>query len=338
MKIKRALRPTAVVIAFAIFVSGCSATTQQGANVSTGDPTPTIVTPEPKTVSLDDLDPELVRQIAFQEVKKALLNSQTGTDQVTHIFDKGINRPLVDKAIAQIPKMAGFFADIAPVEQYTIIWSVEGGSKNLQGLLCKEANYCEPRPPQDYCNMGELQYVVVFCASEPNEDYYLFPMFHAYGHIQQYAVAGVGHMPTWFGEGTASYFEGHFSGLYYSGPEYSTFGNGRSNLIRLLYDNQSIVKFEDPATQKNVIDALVASSNRIPEFGGWQEAQLGYYLGFVAVEALIATYGLEKFKDFWRTTKDEDFYEAFEKSFGISANKFYKKLAPYAVEMMQRDG
>jgi hypothetical protein len=338
MKIELGLRACALIVAFSILVAGCAPVTNQGVSNETAEPAPTSTPSAAPTVSLDDLDPELVRQIAFQEVRKALLNSKSGADEVTHIYDKKINRPLVDKATAQIPKMAGFFSDVAQVENYKIIWTVKGGSKNLQSILCKEANFCETKSPQEYCNMGELQYFHVFCESEPNEANYLFPIFHAYVHIQQYAVAGDNHMPTWFGEGTASYFEGHFSGLYFSGPEYSTFGNGTSNLIRQLYENQSIVKFEDPATKKNVIDALVASSTRIPEFGGWQEAQLGYYLGFVAVEALIASYGLEKFNDFWRKTRNEDFYQAFENSFGVSTNNFYRKLAPYAVEMMKRGG
>jgi hypothetical protein len=326
--------------ALVLFTVGCATAEQASTSTSPeSSQQPAEITKEIyPPVSLDDLDPDFVRKIAFQEVKQFLIASSPAQDKVNHVIDKGVNTEAVQQAINQVPIMAGFFEDIDSVDDYTFIWTTRGGSKNLGKLLCDEAGYCDVGNPAQFCSAGELIDLTVYCEMDPNDvNNYLFPMWHAYGHLQQYAVSGPNRMPNWFGEGTASYFEGHFSGLYFGGSEYTTFGNSLSFLREGLYEYKSIVVFESPATKKNIIDALIATTDHSGRYNGWEQAQLGYYLGFLAVEALIASEGFETFKEFWRMTAEKDFYESFEAVYGLSNPEFFKKLAPYAVEMMERD-
>jgi len=340
MKLSERVISAALATSLMFLTLGCATAEQLPLSPASEIPEPTPETPQEAlpAVSLDDLNPEYVREIAFQEVKQFLLTSSPAPDKVNHVIDKGVNREAVQQAIDQVPKMAGFFQDIDSVDDYTFIWTTRGGSPSLGKLLCDEAGYCDVGNPAQFCSAGELIDLTVYCEMDPKDvNYYLFPMWHAYGHLQQYAVSGSNRMPNWFGEGVASYFEGHFSGFYFGGAEYTEFGNSLSYLREALYEYKSIVVFKSPATKKNIIDALTATTDHSGRYDGWEQAQLGYYLGFLAVEALIAAEGFETFKSFWRLTADKDFYEAFEEIYGLSNPEFFKKLAPYAVEMMERD-
>jgi hypothetical protein len=289
-------------------------------------------------VSLDDLNPDLVRQIAFEEVKQFLIASEPGPDNIKHVIDKGVNEEFVQKAIDQIPKMAGFFQDLVPVEKYTMIWTTKDGGTNLENLLCYEAGYCDAKGAAKFCNLGPIEYFTVFCEIDSKElNLYLFPIWQGYVRAQEYSISSFRTQPGWFSDGLASYFEGHFSGLYFDDIEYTSFGTSLSYFRGLLYENDKIVKFEEPATEKNVIDALIATTDSTGLYDPRQQAQLGPYLGLLAVEALIAAEGYETFKSFWRSTANRDFEKAFEKVYGLTDREFFEKLAPYAVEMMKRD-
>ena len=330
-----------IVLSLCLFTSGCTSLPGESNSITAEkqEDTTGSLSEQLPDVSLDDLDQNFVRKVAFNEVKNSLLSSSMGPDKVKHVIVDGVNQDLVNLAIAQIPTMAGFFGDLPPVKKYTIIWTVSGGGVNLGDLVCEEAGYCGETNPERFCNVGELRYLWVFCETNTEDkNQYLYPIWHGYGHVQQYAVAGNAYMPSWFGEGVASYFEGHFSGLYLYGDSYSTFGNSLYFLKQLLYDNQSIVEVDFPATEQNVIDVLLASADQSAQFDGWERAQLGYYLGFIAVEALIAAEGLEKFKHFWRMTGSKNFDAAFEDVYALSSEEFFKKLAPYAVKMMKNGG
>jgi hypothetical protein len=153
------------------------------------------VTPEANldvlpAVSLDDLNPDLVRQIAFEEVKQLLINSEPGPDNINHVIDKGVNEEFVQKAIDQIPKMAGFFQDLEPVEKYTMIWTTKDGGTNLGNLLCYEAGYCDAKDAAKFCNLGPIEYFTVFCEIDSKElNLYLFPIWQGYVRAQEYSIS-----------------------------------------------------------------------------------------------------------------------------------------------------
>lgn len=285
-------------------------------------------------ISLDNLDPQFVRSVAFEETQKKFTSINPIEDRATHFLTPGVNEEYVKLAREKIPMMAAFYEDVAVVEDFKFFWANENEGKALAKLLCAEANYCENLKQNNYCSVGI--YIDLYVNCHPgNNDSELLVMFllHGYTHAVQNEVT-LDHMPTWFSEGVADYFGYHFSIWHYS-LGYSNFGP-HPDSIKNLYENQHLVRFKPNPTKRNVIDALIATENRFPA-DGYEQAQLGYYLGSLAVESLVATFGLEKFNEFWRSTRNLDFYVAFEQSFGLSTKHFYKKLAPYAVEMIKID-
>ena len=286
------------------------------------------------TISLDNLDPQFVRSVAFEETQKRFNSVSPIEDRAAHFLTPEVNEEYVNLAREKIPMMAAFYEDVAIVEDFTFFWANENEGKALAKLLCAEANYCENLKPEDYCGIGIYIDLYVNCHPD-NDDKGMLVMFllHGYTHAVQNEVT-LNHMPNWFGEGTADYFGYHFNIWHYS-LGFSQFGPD-PNSIQNMYENQNLVKFEPNPTTRNVIDALNATENRAPA-DGYEQAQLGYYLGALAVEALVASFGLAKFNEFWRSTKDLDFYVAFKKAFGLPTKQFYKKLAPYAVEMIKLD-
>ena len=285
-------------------------------------------------ISLDNLDPQFVRSVAFEETQKRFTSVSPIDDRATHFLTPGVNEEYVNLARAKIPMMAAFYEDVAVVEDFKFFWANEDEGKALANLLCTEANYCKNLKQEDYCGVGLFVDLYVNC-HPGNDDQGLLIMFllHGYTHAVQNEVS-LDHMPSWFSEGTADYFGYHFNIWHYS-LGFSQFGPHPDSIQNML-ENQNLVKFDPNPSERNVMDALKATENRFPA-DGYEQAQLGYYLGSLAVEALVATFGLAKFNDFWRSTKDLDFYVAFEQAFGIPTKKFYKKLAPYAVEMIKLD-
>jgi hypothetical protein len=286
-------------------------------------------------ISLDNLDPQRVRRIAYDITQRKFNSSKPRKEKARHFMTPKVNREYVSIARSKMRMMAGFYADVAEVEDFTFFWANANEGKALKKLLCDKANYCEDLKLADYCGVGLYINLYVHC-HPGNDDKYLLTMFvmHTYTHAVQNQVS-LDHMPNWFSEGTADYFGGHFSQRHYS-TGFAQFGDSYQDSIASLYEDQKIVRFKRNPTRKNVIDALVATEERFP-VDGYEQAQLGYYLGAIAVEALIASFGLEKLKGFWRSTKGRDFYVAFEDTYGLSTRSFYKKLAPYAVEMIKRD-
>jgi hypothetical protein len=322
---------------------GCSAaTTPDASNLDSAEtdvlqPGITQESEIPPQVTLDELDPITVREVAFSQVRMVLIATNPAPDLVNHVFASNVNMTAATNAIEEIPLMAGFFADVATVKDYTIIWAGKNGSPEVPKMACEEADFCENLPPEQYCSMGELVNLWVACQfNNKDENVFRMPMFHGYTHLVQSAVAPNAHMPSWFSEGPAQYFESHFAALHYMGSGYSTFGVDTRSTLMMMMENQDLVRFEKPATRKNVMDAMLAMENRMPR-DGWEQAQLGYYLGFLVTEVLIASYGLEKFNKFWRQTSSMDFYEAFEQEYGLTTKAFYKKFVPYALARIETE-
>lgn len=307
------------------------------ASSETSEPAPSNY-PKPAKlpqITLDNLDPDLVRITAYEITQKKWKSSTPEKDFARHVLTPNVDQESANLAISKIPRMAGFYKDVATVTDYTFVWASTKDAKKIPKLLCEQTDYCEQSTPIDYCSAGGQETLYAFCAP-PKSNINLFVMYllHSYTHAVQSAITNE-HQPNWFIEGTATYFEGHFSADHYkTGFEY--FMTQNQVIIDKMINNQKLVRFSNPPTKKNFIDALGATENDKPA-DGFEQAQLGYYPGALAVEALVASYGIEKFNEFWASTRTKDFYEAFEESFGLTTKQFHKKLAPYAVAMYKKD-
>jgi hypothetical protein len=61
-----------------------------------------------------------------------------------------------------------------------------------------------------------------------------------------------------------------------------------------------------------------------------RSAYAHYALGSWATEALVASYGVEKYMELWIALgANKSFQVAFSETFGLSPTSFYEKLTPY---------
>lgn len=287
---------------------------------------------------LEDLQLTKVRKSAYKQVREALAKSKPNKDQVKHLFTPNVNKRSAKAVIKRFPKLAGFFKDAGVVTDYTIVWTGDADKPILANFLCEKIQLCDGKTADEYCSMGETVKLWVSCELGFGIGF-MRPALHGYTHLVQHAITKGTHTPQWFGEGTASYFESHFATFYSFGKKYSfiafdSIASSNQGLIQMLYESQSLVKFQIPATEQNVIDALKASNNyRVGT--GWERAQLSYYLGFLATEVLISSYGFKVFKDFWKNQSSKDFDTAFFEAFEITPENFYVKFAPYAFKRLK---
>ena len=288
-----------------------------------------------KKVTLDNLDPARVRQVAFERTQRKLNDSRPQRDLARHHTTPNVNREMVKLARKQIPMMAGFYKDLVTVSDFNFIWANSKDGKKLKEIFCTKLRSCPEIKPREFCNLGSGPNYYAYCHDTgANEN--LFPMYlmHGYTHAVQ-AALGTNHSPAWFAEGTAQYFENHFSRIHY-GINNQSFRPDFKHTINILYTSQKLVKFRKNPTEQNFIDAFSATDNRFPQ-DGLGQGRLGYYPGALAVEALIATHGIDDLFAFWKNSQRKDFYLAFEEAYGITTKEFYEKLAPYAVEMIKMD-
>ena len=67
-----------------------------------------------------------------------------------------------------------------------------------------------------------------------------------------------------------------------------------------------------------------------PTLENCPDTQLAYFLGEIAGEALVASFGAKSMNDFeYEFGQSGDWKEAFEKIYGIKVDYFYAKLTPY---------
>jgi hypothetical protein len=336
---KAVLITTTVVAAVVLIVN--PATSQQVESAQTLEPqrSSTQLAPSPDTrlkkITLDNLDPTRVRQVAFERTQRKIRESKPARDQSRHYLTPNVDRKLVRLARKQIPVMGGFYKDLVTVSDFNFLWANSRDGENLKQLFCEKLKQCLQIKPSEFCNLGTGANYYAYCHNS-GADKNLFAMYlmHGYTHAVQ-ASLGTNHMPNWFGEGTAQYFENHFARIHY-GIKDRNFKPDFTNTIRTLYTNQKLVKFRKNPTEQNFIDAFSATDNRFPR-NGREQASLGYYPGALAVEALIATHGIDDLFAFWKNSQRKDFYLAFEEAYGITTKEFYEKLAPYAVEMIKMD-
>jgi hypothetical protein len=288
-------------------------------------------------VSWENLNPKLVRESAYRQVLARLRASKPMGDGWTHIHTKNADPKLSANIRADLKKMIGFYSNIKYVKDYTVIWAHPKDFKTLPKLLCDKFEFCEQLQPKDYCEVNYRADFEVNCYPKSDTSH-LLQMYnhHGFTHfIQQRASQpGVPYGPNWFIEGTASYIGLFFGELPKKGAV--DMGALLSWAKESIYEDQTAVKFAKPATRKNFIDGMIQSAKH-----GHKDAEssyiLGYYLGSLATEVLIAVYGYDKFVEFFKSLESEEFYKSFERHFGLDHLAFYEKMASYAVYRFKTD-
>lgn len=282
------------------------------------------------------LDPVQTRLIAFEESMAYLEGSKPVPDPIDHIFTPNADREVAQRILEKMPQIAGFFADIHPPDGFTVVWTDDSDALSAAAFVCEETGRCDLDSLRDVCSMGVLPGIVFFCYStgaDPNR--LLSVMSHDFAHFVQYWVSDEDFIPNWFVEGTATYFEKILEAERFS-YDVVTLDNGLIWGVDNLYNSDPPLTFSNPPTEAEVIKAMESSM----VYGDlrFESSRLGYYLGVLTTEVMIAKEGFPKFLEFWKLTEGTDFVAAFEEIYGVTTGEFFEYFAPYAVAKIVSDG
>lgn len=154
---------------------------------------------------------------------------------------------------------------------------------------------------------------------------------HEAVHVAQWSLLGVqamNRMECWFGEGMAELYAGSLSFLDERGHlEASLVSAYRKNAVSNL--RRLSPSPEDLSSAGYWLDVITKSEDRSQPLC-W-DAALGYSLGYLVTERLVADFGEAKLFDWMRLTRaSQDSDSAFTSVYGISQDAWYaQSAAPY---------
>jgi hypothetical protein len=158
---------------------------------------------------------------------------------------------------------------------------------------------------------------------------------HEYFHLVQ-AKYEFKKMPCWMLEGSATYFgatlgidgtdptgKSSFTFIKQLASQYNPNGNSQNPPNSRLADKIS--------NDAGILEVFKELDKNMNELGNTSCTSLGgYTVGSIATEALIAVKGYKTYMDFVSTFPNTaDWKAEFKKTYGLSAEDFYLKLAPY---------
>ena len=162
---------------------------------------------------------------------------------------------------------------------------------------------------------------------------------HEYFHFVQQKYSWQ-KMPCWMLEGSATYFgaalgidkndpTGKMSFEFTKRLAYQYGPEGQFNPGSLNQSNTRLI--EKIVSEVGLLDLFIQLDKNMKELGNTSCASLGAYaVGSIATEALIAVKGYKTYMDFVSTFPiTADWKSEFKKTYGLSTDDFYLKLAPY---------
>lgn len=142
-------------------------------------------------------------------------------------------------------------------------------------------------------------------------------VIHEYFHTLQNALGRSRSVPLWLQEGSADYF------MYRVGAAYGYTG-GTS------FENYQRFSVQRAKASPARLAELENSTRSISGSDSARTDALGYHWGFVAVDYLVNSYGLQKIAyDYWVALSSADWREAFRAVFGLSVDEFYEEFSRY---------
>jgi hypothetical protein len=334
--------------------------------IPTPTPTPTPIptptpTPEPtgpsQPITLDNLDPKWTSLRAIELVTKSIKPFNSEALGIRYVLSPTVDRDLVAREKAGIDRIGGLWIDYFQATESRFIYvSPEDGEwgynlvepERLQPMISKEtfrnsinSNECAfaygGRPYGIYTNIQCL-----------SKNFLGFEHFqtgpHEYTHFVQFHS---GEMPNtaacWIVEGMATFY-GVAVGVTPNDPSgdsrarfYNNFARsyGRSN-----NDPNGYQKFKEIIQKGNTNEVL--SIMKLLEPPGCSSSvgpttvQIGYLLGSMSFEALVASYGQQSVVDFMADfAKTRNWKSSFKNVYSIEVEDFYKKMVPYFASQAQ---
>jgi hypothetical protein len=304
-----------------------------------------------KPISFDNLDTKQVRKIAYAEVAKGVLSSESFVPNINFVLGPSLPQSRVDQEMTALNRASSFWSDLYKPDKVYVAYFTELDVDWVDNAVCTQAGYCPTGMNPVISNV--IKQDLPNCSSAMatrNKDG--VPFFdqclgtnsnnvknlqtgpHEYTHWVQQAYADWGSTPNWWTEGSADYF-GNTLGAFNSNTL-------PSQLDEMSYNSsygwirQELCPLDNPTLQsiENCFKFTYGGRGSAPGQGQrWTLAHVSYYMGSLATEAMIAVKGLATFKNFVKDLKGLRFDAAFEQNYGISTLDFYPKVSKYVLDM-----
>lgn len=310
--------------------------------------------PKPQLpITFDNLDREGTANLANRLVNEYYLKTSPVSSTAIHYVGPTVREDILaeEKRLLQIGER--FFYDyFKPAKFHVLVFSEKDGDwldstkdpafhnrSSLKKSIEASGNWCTWAGATRHVNGEPLFYMCLQTTGRSTADKQT--TIHEYFHLLQDSFGGQEKMPCWIMEGSATFF-GISLGVspvdplriaadkfllelsYNYNPQGTVEINGPNTTMRddLLRDNGAISIMKE-------LEFLSANSNRnCPAWGA-------YTAGWLATEALVAVDGVEKFLGFLQQIPKETSWKvAFEKTYNMSTEVFYQKLAPYLISRL----
>lgn len=309
-----------------------------------------------ESISLDNLDPKRTWLVASATVREAVKFFESSALGIRYVLGPSVSQELVARETKGIDRIAGLWSDyFLPQNNVRFIYVSPGDAESAAQITEREqissmfptGSSLRSKIETNNCGFAAAAiirglYTNVQCLNSNTKGIWSAQTGpHEYTHFVQFHSAM---MPTsaacWVTEGMATFY-GMSVGWWEADPrglERSGFfknfaqaykpSTSASNGLETL---ASILKAGDPQEFAKVmrqLEPVDCGSSK-----GSTTVQIGYLLGGMAFEALVASKGhesvLKYLRDFAIT---KNWKISFENAFGLSVEDFYVKLAPYAAK------
>ena len=328
-----------VFLLASVLLSGCSSETIK----SQAEPTESS---EQGEISLDNLIPGLTEQKAFDQTI-AYLNSQRAIKAETvFLATENVSAPELQLEKELIGDAARMFQAYLDPENITVVMFTRGdgawADKKLEELggdyPTRISTQISNVPSEYYCGFAfatrsdagdPIYYTCTGSVGEREWPYRQTPP-HEYFHLVQYQLTDES-MPAWLIEGSAAFFGEVLGYKNLDTPILFRLQQNFNTSYGFDPDREGFdwPRFQSWATDAEV-DDVVNLYTKLEASPTMDMERLAYYtLGSWATEALIASFGFEKFMELWiEIERAGSFEEGFRITFGLEPVDFYKKLTP----------
>lgn len=294
-------------------------------------------------ISLDNLDLKQVPKVAYVNVINELNTRKKANFSPTVFASTTITTKRIDDELQGLSRAIDFFAPYFLPQKFQVVyvtskdldWMNKKSDELGLGSLLPQGETWESQLKISPCvigSAGKANGVPTFiqCLERPYTGGYRPTGPHEYTHLFQRLDRYI--QNPWYMEGSATFF-----GWTLAFHPYDPLSRERSGWVQALFYQVGEVSVEaqndflskDMARFKSRMKSL----SNVPNTR--ETAGISYWVGGLATEALIAVYGMEKFFKFaedMRVGKDLD--SSMLEIYGVNADTFYEKLAPYAWAQM----
>lgn len=295
-------------------------------------------------VSIDYLDLRQVPALAYQKVIKELEGRSRSTFKPTIIASPLVKSERIQKEIDGIQRAVDLFSPYFIPDKFQIVyltgsdldWIKSKSDELGLALISPDGDnweaYIKRTNPCAMAMAGKANGVPTFvqCLDNPYSSAFKATGPHEYTHLFQKLSRELQNV--WYIEGSASYF-GWTLGFYPYDPK----SRERSEWVRALFYQlkQGSIEAEQDFKSRDLSRFKKQMTSISNVRNSPQIASIAYWIGGLATEVLIAVYGMDTFFKFAEDMHiGKDLNSSMQERFGLTADMFYEKLAPYAWAQM----